>query len=119
MPPLASICIMRDVPHRGKPETMTISFSMLNILKMSKIDVQRPTKTKTGNHRHDEPVDDPRVGAARPRRAIRIVDLDGLNRRVSLKRLLPRIDQGIEPAPGRTQLADSHEAIADGQFFFD
>src|SRR5713101_175874 len=103
-PPFSSICIMSDVPERGNPETIMISskficnVSPLDEAGRSNMDVQKPAKTQSGNHGYREPITQPRVGAARPRRALRIVNLDRPDRGVGAKRLLPRVEQSIRPA---------------------
>src|SRR5437764_8466133 len=110
---------MSEVPDRGSPDTMMIASTMSGWsprgTRPLDVDVQHAAEAQGGDHGDDEPVDDPGVGAARPRRAPRIVDLDGFDRGVGAERLLVRVQEDLRPVPPRPEPADPQEAVADRQ----
>ena len=74
---------MSEVPERGRPETMMIAESMANLCsgkgtRPSDIHVQEPAKTQPGDHRNDEPIDDPGVRSSHPTRSFWIIDGNGV-----------------------------------------
>jgi len=83
-------------------------------LRRLKVDLEKAAATKTREQRNGEPVIEPIVRAARPRRARRVGHVDAPHRRAGVERGLARMEQGVGPVPIGTAEADAHEAVADG-----
>src|SRR5437868_512184 len=78
------------------------------------VHVQPPAKAQGADHRRDEPIDHPRIAAARPRGALRVDDVNALNGRTGVEGRLFWVKQNVRPILTRPLQADAHEPVADG-----